>query len=363
MTSSGSSCASDSTISTPSAVPATTSSSCERFDLVGGRVEDVLAVLVADAGGGDRAEERNAGQRQRGRAADHGDDVGVVLQVVAQHGGDDLDLIAEALGEQRADRPVDQAGLQHLGLGRPALALEEAAGDLAGGERLLLVVHGQREEVLAGSGALHPDGGAQHDRIAVAGQHGAVGLAGDLAGLQDQLAAAPVEFLAEVVEHSYVLTDARHRRTASRTRRWPNWAGGGVSGRMEGAGCVCAERGRSRGPCGRKRRRGSRTSGRRIGGLSVRRVTRRSEAAAGPPRHCPVPPWFGGRHLRTHVGAYYIWRTHYKVFASGRRLERAIEQHPDAKIVRDGLESMRHMRRTEQYVARAHIEVTLSSTR
>ena len=84
--------------------------------LVGGRVEDVLAVLIADAGGGDRAEERDAGQRQRGRAADHGDDVGVVLQVVAEHGGDDLDLVAETLGEQRADRPVDQAGLQHLGL-------------------------------------------------------------------------------------------------------------------------------------------------------------------------------------------------------------------------------------------------------
>ncbi len=77
--------------------------------LLGGRVQDVLAVDVADAGGGDRAEERDAGQGQRGRAADHRDDVGVVLQVVAEHGGDDLHLVAEALGEQRADRAVDQA--------------------------------------------------------------------------------------------------------------------------------------------------------------------------------------------------------------------------------------------------------------
>ena len=66
-----------------------------------------------------------------------------------QHGGDDLDLVAEALREQRADRPVDQARDQGLVLGGPALALEEAAGDLARGEGLLLVVHGQREEVLA----------------------------------------------------------------------------------------------------------------------------------------------------------------------------------------------------------------------
>ena len=63
---------------------------------------------------------------------------------------DDLGLVAEALGEQRPDRPVDQARGQHLLLGRPAFALEEAAGDLAGGEGLLLVVHGEREEIVAG---------------------------------------------------------------------------------------------------------------------------------------------------------------------------------------------------------------------
>ena len=122
MTSSDSSCASDSTISTPSAVPATTRSSLRALHLLGGRVEDVLAVLVADAGGGDRAEERDAGQRQRGRAADQGDDVGIVLQVVAQHGGDDLHLVAEAFREQRADRPVDQAAdfSTSASLGRPS---------------------------------------------------------------------------------------------------------------------------------------------------------------------------------------------------------------------------------------------------
>ena len=86
-------------------------------DLIVGGVEDVLAVRVAHAGGADRAEERDAGQRQRRRAADQGDDVGIVFQVVAEHGGDDLHLVAEALGEQRADRAVDQAGLENLCLG------------------------------------------------------------------------------------------------------------------------------------------------------------------------------------------------------------------------------------------------------
>ena len=38
----------------------------------------------------------------------------------------------------------------------------------------------------------------QHDGVAIGGDDSAVCLTGDLAGFQDQLAAAPVEFFAEV---------------------------------------------------------------------------------------------------------------------------------------------------------------------
>ena len=68
-------------------------------ELVTRRVEDISAFGKADAGGGDRAEERDAGEGQRGRAADQRDDVRIVLHVVAEHGGDDLNFVAEALGE------------------------------------------------------------------------------------------------------------------------------------------------------------------------------------------------------------------------------------------------------------------------
>src|SRR3546814_8379641 len=101
-------------------------------------------------GAADRAHERNARDGERGRRADHGDDVRIVLEVMRQHGGDDLGLVAEAVGEQRADRAVDQTRGQRLLLARPAFTLEEAAGDLAGRERLFLVVHGQREKIDAG---------------------------------------------------------------------------------------------------------------------------------------------------------------------------------------------------------------------
>ena len=150
MTSSDSSFASDSTISTASPVPATTRSSFDSLDLVDQRVEDEVAVDEADAGAADRAHEGHAGERERGGGGDHRDDVGIVLEVMREDGGDDLRLAAEALGEERADRAVDEARGQRLLLARTAFALEEAAGDLAGGEGLFLVVHGEREEIDAG---------------------------------------------------------------------------------------------------------------------------------------------------------------------------------------------------------------------
>ena len=118
--------------------------------LAQGRVQDVFAVDVADARAGDRAHERDARDRQRRRGADHRDDVGVVLEIMAQHGADDLRLVTETRHEERPDRPIDQPRDQRLLFGGPALALEEAAGDLAGGEGLFLVIDGQRKEILAG---------------------------------------------------------------------------------------------------------------------------------------------------------------------------------------------------------------------
>ena len=150
MTSSVSSLASDSTISTPSVVPATTRSSVARLDLLERRVEHVLAVDVADARGGDRAQERDAGDGQRGRRGRPWRRCRDRSPGRAPARCDDLRLVAIAFEEQRADRAVDQARGQDLLLARTAFALEEAAGDLAGGEGLLLVVDGQREEIEAG---------------------------------------------------------------------------------------------------------------------------------------------------------------------------------------------------------------------
>jgi hypothetical protein len=117
------------------------------FELAVPRVDDELAVDAADAHRGDGPVERDVGQLQGGRGSRHGDDVGVVLLVVGEHGGDHLRFRAEAVWKQRPDRPVNQARGEHLFLRRPSFALEKPAGDLAGGKGAFLVVAGEREKI------------------------------------------------------------------------------------------------------------------------------------------------------------------------------------------------------------------------
>ena len=69
-----------------------------------------------------------------------------VLHVGTHDGSDHVDLVAEALGEHRPQRAVDEPTGQDRRLGCTTLAAEERAGDLAGGVHPLLDVNGQREE-------------------------------------------------------------------------------------------------------------------------------------------------------------------------------------------------------------------------
>ena len=152
--------------------------------LVERRIEHVFVVDEADARAADRAHERRAGKRQRGRSRDHRDDVGIVLLVVRQHGDGHLRVAAPAVGKQRADRAVDQARSQRVLFGRAAFALEIAAWNTAGRVIFFRVVDGERQEVDAFFRLLRRDDGGEHGGLAVGGDDGAVGLARYLAGLE-----------------------------------------------------------------------------------------------------------------------------------------------------------------------------------
>jgi hypothetical protein len=125
------------------------------------------------------------------------------LAVIAQHLSDDVDLVVETFGEQRADRTVDQAGNQRFLFRRAALALEEATRDTTGGRELFLIVNGEREEVLPFLHRLGGGHGAEHHGLAIGGQHGAIGLAGHTAGFEGEGLSAPLQRYGFHVEHSF----------------------------------------------------------------------------------------------------------------------------------------------------------------
>src|SRR5439155_1097611 len=83
----------------------------------------------------------------------------------------------------RTEGAVDQAGGEDLLLRRPALALEEAAGDLPGGEGLLLVVAGEGEEVDALARGGERRRRDQDDGLAELHEGGPPGLLGHAAGV------------------------------------------------------------------------------------------------------------------------------------------------------------------------------------
>ena len=157
-------------------------SSDGRVHLLDGRVGDELVVDERDAHAADRAVPRDVGDGEGGAGAVDHRDVGIVDQVGRHELADDLDLIEEALGEERAAGTVAEAGDQDLALGGTAFALEVATGETAGRGVLVAVVAGEREEILAGAHGLRGAGGDEDVGLADVDVDGAARELGDGTG-------------------------------------------------------------------------------------------------------------------------------------------------------------------------------------
>ena len=129
---------------------------------------------------------------QRCRGGVDGQDVVGVLHVDAEDGGDDVDLVAEAVGEGGAQGAVDQAAGKDGLLGRLALTAEERAGDLAGGVHPLFDVDGEGEEVDAFPDAPGGGGGDEHDGVAHATMTAPSASPAELAGLESRVLSVPL---------------------------------------------------------------------------------------------------------------------------------------------------------------------------
>ena len=100
-----------------------------------------------------------------------------------------------AFGEQRPDGTVDQAAGEDLFLGGPAFALDEAAGETAGGVSVLAVIDGQGEEIGVRFRLGRRTGGHQDHRLSGTDDHRSIGLLGHLSGFKrENPAAAQVYF-------------------------------------------------------------------------------------------------------------------------------------------------------------------------
>jgi hypothetical protein len=141
-------------------------------------VDDQPVLDQADADGSNRAQEGQRGDHQRGRDAVDAKRVMGRDEVGGEHRSDALHLVAEALRPERPNRAVGHPGGQDRPFGRAPLALEKAAGDLAGGVHALLYVDCQREEVGALAGLRSPLCRREHHRLTRANHDCAVRLLG-----------------------------------------------------------------------------------------------------------------------------------------------------------------------------------------
>ena len=117
------------------------------LQLVLRRERDELAVDQAQPHRAERALERQRRNAQRRGGAVHRQHVAVGLPIAGQHEALDLHFVVEAFGNSgRIGRSMSRDGERFLGR-RPAFALEEAAGELAGRGVPLAVVAGEREEI------------------------------------------------------------------------------------------------------------------------------------------------------------------------------------------------------------------------
>ena len=110
------------------------------------RIGDAAPVDQAHAHATQDVSERNIRDGQRGAGADHGQRRRILLGIGRQHHGNDLRLVGIAFGEQRPDRPVNQAAGQDFFFRGPAFAFNESAWKLSGGISVFTIIHREREK-------------------------------------------------------------------------------------------------------------------------------------------------------------------------------------------------------------------------
>ena len=148
-----------------------------------------LAIDAADTETGDWAVKWRAGEHKCSAGGDHGDAVWAEVRVGREDGGDDLDFLAVAFREKRADWAVDEATDEDGFVGWAAFAFNEsAAGDFAGGVEPFFVVDAEWEVVESDWACADLDG-AEDDGFAVGDEDASAGAEADAVDFEGERAA------------------------------------------------------------------------------------------------------------------------------------------------------------------------------
>ena len=189
------------------------------LEFFGGGVQHELTVHAAEARTGHGTGEGNAGNAGGGGSCGDAEHVGIVFAVGGNDGGEHLHLIAVALGEERTDGAVDEAGHEGFMIARAAyFAAEEVAGNAAGGVHAFGIFHGEGEEVLGRFELGFADGDEGHGAAAL-NPDGAVGLTGHAARFQNDFLAAHGGGHTSAVEQTHMVTPGRRLREERRNFR------------------------------------------------------------------------------------------------------------------------------------------------
>ena len=153
------------------------------FKLGESRINDIFPVYAGYPHFGNRSVERHVADRYRGGSGQASQSVGHVHAVGRIKGYVYKSFSVIIIREQRTQSPVHQACRQNLGIGSPALPAGETAGETTCGSEFLLVLHSQRHEVGARHRVLRGANRCQKHGLAHTHHYRAVGLFGQLAGL------------------------------------------------------------------------------------------------------------------------------------------------------------------------------------
>ena len=179
--------------------------------LVGGGVDDILAVQVGNVGGSHRAVPGHIRASDGDGSTQGGYDLHRVVVVVGKNGAGHDSVVAQLLVEEGTHGTVDDPAVQNAPLGGLALPTVEGTGNPAHGVHPLLELDGQGEVVDAGLGDGVAGAGDQHHGVAVAADALGVGKLRYLTGFHGEGTAADFHLVNMVIG---ILFAGNHERTS-----------------------------------------------------------------------------------------------------------------------------------------------------